>query len=412
MIDRLYKNTLLEMLEIFPVVAVIGPRQVGKSTLVQLPEIQAGRRYISLDDLGQRSVAETDPKSFLGGEESLIVDEVQLVPGLLREIKRLVDIRRTPGRFLLTGSADLDHCADISHVLAGRVGLLRLPPLLLTEKRNGNLWKPLFTVESIEELEKQVRNVSVDSFRWEDLLSGGFPLSVESKSTRGRTHWFDSFQTTYLERDLRRVSDISNLADFVRLMKLSAAETGTLLNQAHLARAAGLKPMTAGRYLSVLEASLLIEKIPPFVTNIGKRFVKSPKLYWTDTGLCAFLNGFTHVDQLKESHTYKGRFFESLVMMEMKGLLPLLEEPASLFHLRTHDQLEIDGLLQVGRRQVLIEVKASQTVTAKDAAPIEKWLTLQPKPGFGVVIYAGTEVFRLSSHVLALPLMSLCSSGS
>lgn len=396
------------MLLIFPVVAVIGPRQVGKSTLVLSPEIGKDREYVSLDDFSQLSVAESDPKAFLSGDDrKLTIDEIQLAPGLLREIKLKVDQDRRPGYFLLTGSADLDHCADLSHVLAGRVGILRLPPLLLSEKSGGGEWASVLPASDIEATDAVLSGSSYEPFKWEHVIEGGFPLSVQAKKHRNRMQWFDSFQTTYLERDLRRISDISNLTDFLRVMKLSAAETGTLLNQAHLARAAGVKPMTAGRYLSVLEASLLIDRIPPYMNNIGKRFVKSPKLYWTDTGLCAFLNGFSHIDQILEDSMYKGRLFESLVMMELKALLQLLDEPAFMFHLRTHDQLEIDGLLQIGRHQLCVEVKSAQTVSAKDAYPIEKWLKLNTGGGWGMVIYTGTQFLRLSENVRAVPITAL-----
>jgi len=217
----------------------------------------------------------------------------------------------------------------------------------------------------------------------------------------------DSFRMTYLERDLRRISDIGKLADFDRLMRLSAAVSSGLLNQAHLARDAGLSPATAGRHLSVLEASLLIHRLPPYFTNVGKRLVKSPKLFWTDTGLCAHLLGLSHTSDLAAEPLLRGKLFETFVMMEIRALLPLVLPSARLFHLRTHGQLEIDGLIDTGRKRLLFEVKAGRTVTADDAAPIERWLALKPDHGPGLVLYEGEDYRILSRNVRAVPVSLL-----
>ena len=407
MIERFYAPLLQEYLEIFPVVAVVGSRQVGKSTLVTSPLIGKGRTYLTLDDLSLRSVAERDPRAFLHHSGPITIDEVQLAPGLLRELKWMTDRDRIPGRFLLTGSADLDHCADLSSVLAGRVGVLRLPPITRAEETGTERWRDLFRCETLEDLDGLFTGQTAPPFESARLLRGGFPLSLQASSDRARALWMDSFRMTYLERDLHRISDIGNLADFDRLMRLSAAVTSGLLNQAHLARDAGLSPATAGRHLSVLEASLLIHRLPPYFTNVGKRLVKSPKLFWTDTGLCAHLLGVSHSSELDVEPLLRGKLFETFVMMEIRALLPLVLPSARLFHLRTHDQLEIDGLIETGRKKLLFEVKSGRTVTADDAAPIERWLTLKPDHGPGLVLYAGEEYRILSRNVRALPVSML-----
>ncbi len=394
------------MLATFPVVAVVGSRQVGKSTLIQQPIIAQGRRYLTLDDVSIYSVAQADPKSFLDSEAPLSLDEVQLAPTLLREIKLCVDRKREPGRFLITGSADLDHCADISSVLAGRVGILRLPPIAISEEHDATGWQEWMNAGSVKSLDTSFAGKRYASFPLERILSGGYPDSLLAATHRHRMLWMDSFRTTYLERDLRRISDIGNLGEFIRLMNLTAASTGGLLNQANLARDAGMSPATAGRHLSVLEASFLITRLPPFFVNIGKRMVKAPKLYWNDTGLAAHLCGITSIETLRASLMY-GRFVETLLMMEIQALLPLAEEPARLFHVRTHDGLEVDGLLEIGQRHLPLEIKASKTVTASDAAPIERWISLNPKHGPGIVLYLGEEYLTLSKNVRALPIGAL-----
>lgn len=410
MIKRIFTPLLQEMLATFPVVAVVGARQVGKSTLIQQQEIARGRHYRTLDDVGAYSVAQADPKSFLEGDLPLSIDEVQLAPALLREIKRRVDRNRTPGRFLLTGSADLDHCADISSVLAGRVGILRLPPIVMAEEHGAAGWRGWMRAANVKDLDRAFAGKKYRLLPLERLLSGGFPDSLLAKSARRRMLWMDSFRTTYLERDLRRISDIGNLGEFARLMNLSAAATGGLLNQAHLARDAGMSPATAGRHLSILEASFLITRLPPFFANIGKRMVKAPKLYWNDVGLASYLCGLSSVASLRES-AMRGRLVETLLMMEIQALLPVAEEPAQLFHVRSHDGLEVDGLLAIGRRHLPVEIKASQTVTASDAAAIERWIALNPKHGPGVVLHLGEEFLTLSRNVRAIPATALFGSA-
>jgi predicted AAA+ superfamily ATPase len=394
------------MLATFPVVAVVGSRQVGKSTLIQQPVIGGDRRYLTLDDVSAYSVAQADPKTFLDSDMPLSIDEVQLAPALLREIKLRVDHNRVPGRFLLTGSADLDHCADISSVLAGRVGILRLPPITMSEEHEATGWQEWMDATSVKSLDRAFAGKKYQPLPLERILSGGFPDSLLAPTPRQRMLWMDSFRTTYLERDLRRISDIGNLGEFARLMNLSAAATGSLLNQAHLARDAGMSPATAGRHLSILEASFLITRLPPFFANIGKRMVKAPKLYWNDVGLAAHLCGITSIEALRGG-VMLGRLVETLLMMEIQALLPLVETPVKLFHVRTHDGLEVDGLLEIGQRHLPLEIKASQTVTASDASPIERWIALNPTHGPGVVLYLGDEYLSLSPNVRAVPAWAL-----
>ena len=407
MIKRLFTPLLQEYLKTFPVVAVVGSRQVGKSTLVRQPEVGEGRRYVTLDDFGALSVAQSDPKSFLSVDDPLTIDEVQMAPGLLREIKRLVDEDRRPGRFLLTGSADLDHCADISSVLAGRVGILRLPPIAMAEEHQAGGWRGWLAAANVGDLDKAFARHKASPFGMERILSGGYPDSLLAHSGRARRLWMDSFRTTYLERDLRRISDIGNLAEFARLMQLGAAATGCILNQANMARDAGMSPATAGRHLSILESSFLLTRLPPYFANIGKRMVKAPKLFWNDTGLAAHLCGISSLDALRVDPRMLGRLFETLVMMEVQALLPLAAEPAQLFHVRTHDGLEVDGLVVLGQRRLLFEIKASQTVTATDAAPIERWIELNPGHGPGIVLHAGKDYLPLSKNVRAVPATAL-----
>ena len=197
MIKRLFTPLLQEYLKTFPVVAVVGSRQVGKSTLVRQPEVGEGRRYVTLDDFGALSVAQSDPKSFLSLDDPLTIDEVQMAPGLLREIKRLVDEDRRPGRFLLTGSADLDHCADISSVLAGRVGILRLPPIAMAEEHQAGGWRGWLAAANVGDLDKAFARHKASPFGMERILSGGYPDSLLAHSGRARRLWIPFARPTW-----------------------------------------------------------------------------------------------------------------------------------------------------------------------------------------------------------------------
>lgn len=405
MIYRIYTARLLEMLNSFPVVAVIGPRQVGKSTLVLSKEISRGRQYVTLDDLTSRTFAERDPLALLEQTGRITIDEIQLAPQLLRGIKQQIDRQRSAGRYLITGSADLNYCADLSHTLAGRVGILPLPPITYFEERRGKgvpLWAYLLQKGRIDPIE--IQKARVEDFDWTRIVTGGFPLSLTAENESQRVLWMESFRSTYLERDLRRISDIGHLAEFARLMELSAIRTAQVLNQAELARDAGLSPATTGRYLSILEASFLIHRLAPYYENIGKRLVKSPKLYWTDTGLVCHLLGI-HASDLA-AHRMKGALFETFAIAEIRSLLSFYLPRARLYYLRTHDRLEIDGLVQQGTCLIPFEIKAAATVIADDGDAIKHWMSLARREGMGLVLYAGRRIELIGRNVWAVPIQA------
>ena len=403
MIKRLFEDQLSRLLEVFPVVAVIGSRQVGKSTLVRQPRIAHGRTYLTLDDLSIRALAESDPDALLNAADRLILDEVQLAPAVLRAIKQRVDRDRTPGRYIVTGSADLNYCADLSGVLAGRVGILTLPPITVFETRGGR-GRPLWAAMRDPSFDPSAARVEARRFDWTRLQVGGFPPSLTARTAADRALWMDAFRVSYLERDLRRISDIGHLSDFNRLLELSAARTAQLANQAALAREIGLSAATAGRYLSILEASFLIRRLAPHFQNVGKRLVKSPKLYWRDTGLAAHLLGWNPAAARIPGDPLTGPLFETMVMMEMDALLPLWAPQARLAFVRTHDGLEVDGWIGQGRGGCPFEIKAAQTVTPDDARALRRWMELsRDSSARGMVIYAGDRMLPLSDRIWAIP---------
>jgi len=240
------------------------------------------------------------------------------------------------------------------------------------------------------------------------MFSGGYPLAVTASTRDARRDWFSSYRFTYLERDVRQISNIGNLADFARLFQTVAGRTSQLLNIASLSRDVGLNAATAGRYLSLLEASFQIMRLTPWFSNMGKRLVKSPKVYWFDTGLLAHLLGLdTWADAA--AHALGGAFLETFVMLEVQKQIGVYDPSMRLHFVRSHDGLEVDGLIVRGLKQLPFEVKASTTVRVEDGANLERYLNLSGSASVGVVFYRGTECRRLSAHVLAIPVSLLLS---
>ncbi|MFI5402206.1 MAG: ATP-binding protein [Planctomycetota bacterium] len=398
-----------EMLETFPVIAVVGARQVGKTTLVQLPEIGSDRLYHTLDDVTTAGMARRDPVALARSGPRITIDEVQLAPGLLRVIKREVDRDRTSGRFLLTGSSDLDFSAELGHVLAGRVGVLRVRPLAWREQARTSGVPKLVDWIGETKPERVWKDLSGTEFPPFDpglLLTGGYPPAVTARSPRRRELWFQSFRTSYLERDLRRLSEVGDLSDFGRLLDLCATRTSQVLNQAALARDLGIPAMTVSRYLSLLEASFQIERMKPYFTNIGKRLVKSPKLYWTDTGVASFFLGLRSWQEAIDAN-YAGPLLETFAMMEVESLLSVFAPSAKLHYLRTHGGMEIDGVIASGRSLLPFEIKASATVRVEDARHLRAFIDMGKGARFGFVLYAGEECRMLAPDVFAVPLSIL-----
>lgn len=409
MIKRVYEQRLGELLHTFPVVAVIGPRQVGKSTLVQAGEKLSRRPYLTLDDFDVLGMAEKDPRALVSGRDCLTVDEVQRCPSLLRAIKAEVDLDRRPGRFLLTGSSDLNFTANLAGELAGRVGVLSLPPFMWRELE-GQLevpaWLAWINCERIEEIESGVSAIVPRLSDVDAMHLGGYPLSVTAASESARRDWFESYRFTYLERDVRQILNIGSLSDFARFFQTVASRSSKLSNIAALARDIGLKAATAGRYLSVLEASFQIQRLAPWYANIGKRLVKTPKIYWRDTGLLGHLLGVASWPEAV-AQSLDGPVFETFLMMEIAKQVEAFEPAMRLHFVRSHDGLEVDGVLVRGLKQLPFEIKSSVSVRAEDASALETYLELSGLGSVGVVFYRGTECRRLSRRVLAVPQTAL-----
>ncbi|RVU86455.1 ATP-binding protein [Leucothrix sargassi] len=337
MISRDLTSTLKRLATSFPVVTVTGPRQSGKTTLVRA--LFADKPYVTLEDPSERLFAEEDPKGFLARfVDGAIFDEAQRWPDLFSYLQGMVDDDRQVGRFILTGSQQFGLLAGVSQSLAGRAGVLRLLPLSSSEAPNLS--------------ESTLNSV---------LLKGGYPAL--HAQTINPQDWFASYIATYVERDVRQLVNIQDLSTFQRFLRLCAGRTGNLLNLNALAGEAGITNKVAQAWMSVLESSDLIYLLPPYHKNFGKRLVKTPKLYFVDTGLACWLLGIRSEDVLA-LHPLRGALFETWVVGEALKARYNAGEAADLYFWRDNNGVEADLVYEQDGKLQPIEIKSGATVTS------------------------------------------------
>lgn len=366
MIPRDASETLLTLMRGFPIVTLTGPRQSGKTTLARtalghLP-------YLSLEDPDERRLALEDPRSFLNRfPDGAVLDEVQRAPELLSYLQTRVDADGRMGLFLLTGSQQLGLMSGITQSLAGRTGFIELLPL------------------SIGELQRAGRMpAGLD----EAMATGGYPALFD-RPLAPRT-WLGAYVTAYIERDVRQLLKIQDLDAFQRFLRLCAGRSGQLLNLTTLATDAGITHNTAKAWISVLEASYILFLLRPHHANFRKRLVKSPKLYFLDTGLLCWLLGIQAPAQL-ETHPLRGSIFETLVVSELLKTRYNRGEPAGLHFWRDSNGLEVDLLADAGTRLRPIEIKSGQTLNRDFFHGLERWQSLAGDLAADpVLVYGGT----------------------
>jgi len=373
-IERTLQSHFLELAGRYPVLTLTGPRQSGKTTLSRMafPD----KDYVSLENPAQREFATDDPVGFLARYgEGAIFDEVQRTPELTSYLQGLVDEDPRPGRFVLTGSQNLVLMSAISQSLAGRTALLELLPLDLAELR-------------------RFRQPPTDLF--EIMWSGGYPRIHERRLPA--YEWLTDYAATYVERDVRQLVNVGDLVLFQTFLRLCAGRTGQLLNLASLAGDCGISPATAKSWLSVLEASYVLFRLPPFYTNLSKRLIKTPKLYFYDSGLAASLLGIEQPEQLA-THPLRGELFETWVIAEIlkqhrhRGRRPLL------YFYQERGRFEIDLVSEHGGELTLVEIKAGQTPSASYFSAFERFAERVKtngerspwRVGGQLVVYGGSE---------------------
>ena len=396
---------LTEALADTPVVLLNGARQTGKSTLVQTLASREGRRYLTLDDRVVLAAAKSDPTGFIAGLSGpVVMDEIQRAPELFLDIKAAVDRDRTPGRFLLTGSANVLLLPTLADSLAGRMEVLSLWPLSCCEMAGDAAFNradwlfdgPLDAVQ-IPPCDRQMLV--------ETILHGGFPEAAARSTAKRRAAWFESYLQTILQRDLRELANLEQLTEVPHLLQLLATRSASLLNQAELSRASRLTQTTLKRYLSLLETLFLVVRIPAWARNPGKRLVKSPKVFLPDTGLLSWLLDLS-ADKLLARPGLPGHLVETFVACELLKHLAYSGKGLSLWHYRTQTDIEVDFILEDRMGKLTgIEVKASASV---DAADFKGLRHLQDTEGAafsrGILLYAGRETVAFSDRLHAIPL--------
>lgn len=375
MFRRSLTTHLQELAKKYPVVTLLGPRQAGKTTLVKAAFPQ--KPYVNMEDSENRSLATIDPKSFMQAyPDGAILDKVQRVPHLLSYIQVRVDETDQKGMFILTGSHQAQLHSAVSQSLAGRTTLLRLLPLSLQEMRLANISDPF------EEI----------------LLKGGYPKIY--KEDLPVSNAYSSYFQTYVERDVRELLQVKDLIQFERFIKLTASRIGQLINYASLASDVGVSAVTIREWIAVLEATYVLVRLEPYFENFGKRQIKSPKIYFTDTGLACHLLGIDTTEQLKKDSLY-GNLFENWAVVElMKARYNQALDPRLYFY-RDVSGKEVDLLFQRGSRLLPIEIKSNKTFSSSFLDGLHYFHKQTPKRAEGgALIYGGSQAQKIGNFQL------------
>ncbi len=409
-LPRASASLFAQALRTLRVVAVTGPRQCGKSTFVEHHPALQGRPYFSLDDAPVLRRARENPAAFVRSEKRMTIDEVQREPELILAVKSLVDRQRPAvrGQFVLTGSANLLMMKRVADSLSGRAYYLRLWPMTRREQLGlaaTGIWDRFFDEDTVRWLDL-IRAEKAPQTTWQEQCTrGGFPeVSVEGGglSATDRALWFDGYVATYLERDLRDLAAVADLADFQRLMQAAALRIGNLLNQSELGRDIKLPAMTVHRYLNLLETSYQIVRLEPYAVNRTKRLIKTPKLYWNDPALAL------HLAHSGTDGEPGGAHFENLVLCDLLVWRDTRAPRAAVTYWRTASGHEVDFVLERNRRLVGVEVKAGANPALKDVVGMQAFLDEYPRAARGgIVVHGGSESYWLSEKILAAPWWSI-----
>jgi len=391
-----------------PVVVLSGMRQTGKSTLLKQDPAFGRRRYLSLDDYAVLEAARNRPEELLG-DGDVTVDECQKCPDLLTVIKRLVDRDRRPGRFLLSGSANLLLLKRVAESLAGRAVYLALTPFSRREINGSTAGEP-FVVRCLRDGEMAVRRGQEEEYpRLRDLevLAGGMP-SVCLAPNRDPSYWFLGYEQTYLDRDVRELSQVADLVSFRTVLHLAAIRSGQILNVSEVARDAKLTATTTSRYLNLLEVSFVLERIPPYLRNPSSRLIKSPKLFLTDSGLAAYLQGGKTLTGAAEA-PMRGALYETYIAQNLAGICQAHVPEARRCFWSVQGRHEVDFVLEAGRQALAIEIKSASRWRPGDLSGLNAFLAIHPECRLGLLAYNGAQTVKLADRCWAVPLTRLLS---
>ena len=412
MYPRYSEFQVKEALSDTPVVFIMGPRQVGKTTLVKTLIDEMGTEqwtYITLDDQAQFEIAQADPVGFIRNLPStrIALDEVQRLPELFVSIKQAVDEQRTPGRFLLTGSANALLLPRLSDSLAGRMESVRLMTLSECEIQGR---QPSFLDKLLNQEAPSTQDIRVRDHLLHRLVTGCFPEPLQRANERRSQAWYQQYLNTLIQRDIRDLTHIDHPDLMAKLLKLTAFYAGKLVNLTELGGKLGLDRLTIKKYMALLEQLFLVEQLPAWHSNEYKRLVKTPKLHSVDTGMMCAVRGLNRERLLKQPGDF-GLALESFVYNELRKQAVWIEEPLNFYHYRDKDKVEVDVIIENAMADCFaIEVKAAATLSAKDFTGLKRFQSVAgDRFKIGILLYDGDHTTAFGDKLYAIPLGALWS---
>jgi len=394
---RYIGNILKTVIGEIPVVILTGARQVGKSTLLQNELMLDDWKYLTLDNFDVLEQAEEDPLGLIFNYDKLIIDEIQKGKRLIEAIKLNVD--KGKGGYILSGSANMLLMSKISETLAGRASYLVLNPMVRREMVEES--RPQWFVDLFEgRFPEEKKYKLIDPFPF--MLKGFMPRIMYMENLENILRWWEGYVATYIERDLRNISNISSLTDFRKVMEILALRTGNLINQSEIARDSGVSQPSVYRYINLVEVGHMIVKITPFFPNRTKRIVKAPKVYWVDPALPVFLSGYYNLESLKKARELGG-FFENLIFLHLKVLCELMVPKGEIHYYREVNRKEVDFVIEYGKKKIAIEVKLTDSPNYGDTKGLRYFMGEYPDTKSAILIHAGREVKRFGDKIIAIP---------
>ena len=391
MIKRTLAEKLVLLAKQFPVISIMGPRQSGKTTLARM--VFNRHDYITLEDPDEKEFALSDPKGFLRRfAKGVILDEIQKTPQLLSYIQGIVDRNGFPGKFILTGSQQFHLMAKVSQTLAGRTAITYLLPFSIAELTKRKPLSP-YAFDLQPETKKQ------PLFNLAAILYQGFYPRIHDKGLDAHD-WLSAYYRTYVERDVRDIINIGNLNAFQAFVRLCAGRTGQLLNLSSLASDCGISHTTARQWLSVLQAGFIVYLLQPHYANFSKRIIKSPKLYFLDSGLLCYLLRIRQPEDIV-THALKGSIFESFIVSEVYKAFSHIGEIPPLYYWRDRTGHEVDLVIDTGKKLIPVEIKSGETIADSFFNGLRYYMSLKGNISeTGVVVYGGDKSYKRDKFVV------------